>query len=397
MKYIGNVDFDHGTPAKAAVLLINLGTPRAPETREVRLFLRELLSDPRVVEIHRLVWWCILHLLVLNFRPRKSARAYRKVWSDDGSPLLVKTVAIQKALSASLTKRGLDWLEVEIAMCYGEPAIGDVLHRLHAENVQKILVLPLYPQYSATTTGAAFDAVSRVLGTFRFLPELHFVNSYHDNPDYIKACAEAISASRRDSSASDLLLFSFHGLPRRNLLLGDPYYCHCHASARLIAKQLDLSDEQWRISFQSRFGRAEWLQPYTEELLKTLPAEGYKNIEVFCPGFAVDCLETLEEIDIRAYETFIASGGDTFHYIPALNDSPGHVRVFTNLIISLTDGWQQWQRRSKEADERKRLADSRKRTLSPGSSYSMNGSRHAGTDGTKYQHRPGQDPARPAS
>ncbi len=350
MKYISNTEFAHGTPVKAAVLLINLGTPKAPEVREVRAFLREFLSDPRVVEINRFVWWCILHLLILNFRPRKSARAYRKVWGD-GSPLLMGTMAVQKALSASLKSHGLGWLRVEIAMCYGEPSIGDVLRRLHAENVQKILVLPLYPQYSAATTGAAFDAVSRVLGTFRFLPELHFVNSYHDKPDYIRACAEVISAAGTDFRASDLLLFSFHGLPRRNLSLGDPYYCHCHASARLIARQLGLSDGQWRVGFQSRFGKAEWLQPYTEELLKTLPAEGYKKIAVFCPGFAVDCLETLEEIELRAYETFIASGGNTFHYIPALNDSTGQVRMLTNLIISLTGEWQQGHQRSQEAGE----------------------------------------------
>ncbi len=313
------------------MLLINLGTPRAPTTAAVRSYLREFLSDPRVVEIPRLIWLPILYGLVLSLRPRRTARAYRKIWLAEGSPLLVYTRRQQRALSAALDKRG-PAATVEAAMCYGQPSIASVLEQLHKSGVTRLIVLPVYPQYSATTTAAAFDAIARALKKQRRLPEIRLINDYHDDNAYIKACAAHVLNSRREHGGGEKLLLSFHGLPKKNVLRGDPYESQCRKTAALIARELDLRWDAWLPCFQSRFGRAEWLKPYTDETLRALARQGVKSVDVFCPGFAADCLETLEEIDMQNRNFFLAAGGRRFHYIPALNDGKEHIECLARIV-----------------------------------------------------------------
>ena len=338
MSYLANKDYQHGTNPSTGILLVNLGTPEAPTTAAVRRYLAEFLSDPRVVEIPRPLWWLILHLFVLPLRPRKSAAAYAKIWLPEGSPLLVYSNHLSLEVSQKLQNKHQGTV-VKLAMRYGKPAIKEVLNEMREESVQRLLILPMFPQYSATTTASVFDEVARILSTWRWQPELRYINHYHKHSLYTSACAEQIRSFRSQHGCGDLLLFSFHGLPKRNLLEGDPYHCQCHATARLIAQTLSLNEHEYKLCFQSRFGRAEWLQPYTEPTLCELAKQGVKTIDAFCPGFSVDCLETLEEIAIRGREVFIEAGGLELRYIPALNDSQLHVESITNLISRNIENW----------------------------------------------------------
>jgi ferrochelatase len=307
----------------------------------VRRYLAEFLGDPRIVEMPRWLWWPILHGVILRIRPRRSAKSYKKIWTTEGSPLLLHSAKLATAMQQSLDPSG-DRAVVELAMRYGSPSISDALDRLHERNVQRLLVLPLYPQYSATTTASVFDAVSGALRKRRWIPELRVINSYHDFDPWVGALSAHIREYRR--SDSQFLVFSFHGIPRRYLDAGDPYFCQCHKSARLVAKHLGLTGGQWQVAFQSRFGREEYLRPYLDHTLTGLPGHDIRRIDVVSPGFAVDCLETLEEVDMENRERFLAAGGEHFNYIPALNAIPGHVAALAALVHEHTRGWPELER-----------------------------------------------------
>lgn len=338
-KYIGKSDYKHDNRPCLGILLTNLGTPDAPTTKAVRKYLAEFLSDPRVIEVPKPLWWLILRLFILPFRPGKSAHAYKKIWTNDGSPLLSLAMKQAQAIQNELAIRVPGPLKTELAMRYGNPSIKSGLEKLRDEGAERILIFPLYPQYSATTTASTFDAVVDVLKTWRWLPELRMVNRYHDNENYIHALAESIKTHWQQLGQAEKLLFSFHGLPQHYFTAGDPYHCECLKTARLVADKLQLDNNQWMVTFQSRFGPREWLQPYTDETLKKLAKDGVQSVNVICPGFSADCLETLEEINIQYRALFIASGGDQFTYIPALNDQPRHIEALTNIIIEQCQGW----------------------------------------------------------
>ena len=339
MKYIGTKNFDHEQQPRVGILVTNLGTPQAPEKKALRAYLKEFLSDPRVVEIPRLLWWFILHGVILNIRPARSAASYRTVWTEQGSPLLVHTRDQAEALRASLSAQYGDQVIVDFAMRYGGPSIADVVQGMLTQGVRKLVVLPLYPQYSGSTTGSTFDALAGDFTRRRWLPELRFVTHYHDHPAYIAALADSIRAYRAEHGSADKLMFSFHGVPQRYLDEGDPYHCECLKTARLVAEELGLEKPDYLATFQSRFGREPWLQPYTDETLKGLPAQGVKSIQVVCPGFAADCLETLEEIAVENRDYFLAAGGDRFDYIPCLNSSPAHIASLQQIITEQLSGW----------------------------------------------------------
>jgi protoporphyrin/coproporphyrin ferrochelatase len=339
MKFQGRADFTHGAPPLAAVVLVNLGTPDDPNTGAVRRFLAEFLADPRVIEIPRLLWRLILHGVILRLRPRRSAHAYQQIWQERGSPLYFHTEDLVKATQAELRQAGQARVEVHMAMRYGRPGMRMVLDQLMRRNLRRLLVLPLYPQYSGTTTGSVFDALADTLKTWRWVPELGFISDYYNRPGYTQLLAESVRQYRQQHGAADHLLFSFHGIPERYLLAGDPYYCQCLATARGCAEHLGLSTEQWSVSFQSRVGRERWLTPYTDHELARLPGIGVKALDVICPAFAVDCLETLEEIAIGGKAMFLKAGGEQFRYIPALNATDEHARWLADLIRQSIAHW----------------------------------------------------------
>ena len=339
VRYTGTPDFRHDTSARTGILLTNLGTPDAPTPAALRRYLGEFLRDPRVVEVPRPLWWLILHGFILRFRPARSAHAYGRIWTEQGSPLLViarkQAAAVEAALRATELKDGV----VRLAMRYGTPSIRDVMREMRAANVQRLLVLPLYPQYAAATTASTLDAVCQELGHWRHVPELRFINHYHDDDRYIRALADSVRAHQQQHGRPDRLVMSFHGIPKHYFLAGDPYFCHCQKTARLVAEQLELQGDQWNVAFQSRFGRREWLKPYTDHLLQDLAREGTGHVQVICPGFSADCLETLEEIEILNKEIFLTAGGRTFSYIPALNDRPAHIEALVEIIRRHCGGW----------------------------------------------------------
>ena len=338
MSFRAEPAFEHGKPERTAVLLCNLGTPDAPTAPAVRRYLAEFLSDHRVVEIPRLVWLAILHGVILRTRPAKSAKKYASIWTPEGSPLRVWTDKQTALLGGYLGERGHPMI-VRSAMRYGSPSIPRVLDELRAAGATRILILPLYPQYSGTTTASVHDAVYRWAAQVRALPELRFVNRYHDDPGYIKALAKRITDFWTDRGRPDKLVLSFHGVPQRTCALGDPYQSECLKTARLLTEQLRVDAASVVVSFQSRLGRAEWLQPYTEPTLVALAKQGVKRVDVACPGFTSDCLETLEEISLEARAAFMHAGGQEFNYLPCLNDQHEWIAALAALAIQHTQGW----------------------------------------------------------
>lgn len=335
----GEADFRHDAAPCTGVLLVNLGTPDEPTTASVRNYLAEFLWDPRVVEMARPLWWLALHGIILRLRPGKVARAYQSIWTDEGSPLLSISKHLTSALQQQFSHADGERIEVELAMRYGRPSIEKALNALRVKGMRRLLVVPLYPQYSSTTTATVFDEVARVLRQWRRVPGLRFVQNYHDRPAYISALANSVREHWQQQEQAGRLMMSFHGIPERYCRAGDPYYCECVKTARLLADELELKDEQWKLTFQSRFGREPWLQPYTDHTLKEWAAQGTRRVDVVCPGFSADCLETLEEISEQNRELFLAAGGEVFHYIPALNDRPDHVAALVELIESQLQGW----------------------------------------------------------
>ncbi|MGV7207854.1 ferrochelatase [Oxalobacteraceae bacterium A2-2] len=346
----------HGSASRSAIVLVNLGTPDAPTRSAVRRYLKQFLSDPRVVEIPRAIWWCILHLIILPFRSGQSAKKYASIWTEDGSPLRINTAAQAQGLRAVLGQRGHDDLTVAMAMRYGSPALPDVLAKLKADGHQRILVLPAYPQYSGTTTGSIYDAVFQHYGSVRNIPELRLVRNYHDHEAYIDALRQSVLAYWEQHGRGEKLLLSFHGVPKRTLLLGDPYHCECLKTARLLAASLKLRPDQCLVTFQSRFGKAEWLQPYTAPTVAQLARDGVKNLDILCPGFTSDCLETLEEIAMEVRHEFLSNGGKQFHYIPCLNDNPAWIRGLGEIAEQHLIGWPT-QLGPAEREARRRDAD----------------------------------------
>ena len=320
--------FHQGQPAKTGVLLINLGTPDAPDAPALRRYLAEFLSDPRVIEIPMLVWKLILHGIILRVRPKKSAAKYKSIWTSEGSPLL----AISKKQTAAIQQKLGDHINVKLGMRYGNPSIKKALQEFQAEGTRKIVVLPLYPQYAAATTASSFDAVSKELQHWRFVPELIFINNYCDNADYISALANSIQEDFNRHGKPEKLLLSYHGMPKRNLELGDPYFCFCQKTTRLVAEKLGLRADDYITTFQSRFGYAEWLQPYTDATLRELAKGNLKNVAIISPAFSADCLETLEELAMENREVFMQAGGKNYRYIPALNTREDHIRALVNIL-----------------------------------------------------------------
>jgi len=334
------ISFNHAAPFKTGILLVNLGTPEAPTTSAVRRYLDEFLSDPRVIDKPRWLWWLILHGIILRIRPYKSAHAYQQIWTEQGSPLLTISQQQTKKLQNFFNSKQAQ-ISVALGMRYGSPSIKQALDSLKQDNVDKIIILPLYPQYSATTTASIFDAVAKAFKNWRFLPTIEFVNHYHDKPQYIKALADLIRTTWQQQAQPEKLLLSFHGLPKSYLAAGDPYICECQKTARLLADELELNAEQWTISFQSRMGVEEWLTPYTDKTLLQWAQQGIKNVHIVCPGFSADCLETLEEINMQNRKVFIDAGGEYYHYIPALNDSDEHIEMMASLVEPQINLWQQ--------------------------------------------------------
>jgi ferrochelatase len=339
MQYIGSPGYDHGQPARIGVLITNLGTPTAPEKHALRVYLKQFLSDPRIVEIPRALWWLILNGIILNLRPARSAKAYASVWTEEGSPLMVHTRGQAAGLAEVLRARYGARVVVDFAMRYGQPSIESRLQAMADAGVRQLLVLPLYPQYSGATTGSTFDALAADFCRRRWLPELRFLPQYHDHPGYIAAIAQSIRRHREQHGTADKLVFSYHGEPRRYLDQGDPYHCQCHKTTRLVAESLGLPEGSYLSTFQSRFGKAEWLKPYTDETMKTLPGEGVRSVQVICPGFSADCLETIEEIDEENREYFLEAGGERFDYIPCLNAEPEHIAFLAALAEEQLQGW----------------------------------------------------------
>ncbi len=358
--------YEHGLSEALGILLVNLGTPDAPTAAAVRRYLAEFLWDPRIVDIPRPLWWFALHGIILRTRPARSARAYSKIWTDDGSPLMLHSRDIATGLRNSLSSRLSGNVHVALGMSYGKPALQSALDELSLAGARRLVVLPLYPQYSSTTTASVFAAVTTLLGKRRWVPELRFVNHYHDAPGYIAALTSSIRDYWDRNGRGEKLLFSFHGLPKQTLLDGDPYHCQCRKTARLVARSLELGEDDWMTSFQSRVGRGEWLRPYTDETIAELGRNKMERLDVVCPGFAADCLETLEEIAMQNAELFSGSGGDALHYIPALNARDDHIAFLSRLVEKHVSGWPEsstdWSA-SEDARERDR---SRERALAMG-------------------------------
>ena len=353
MKYVGQSDYQHSTTPKIGVLLTNLGTPEAPTAKALRPYLKQFLWDPRVVEVPRPIWWLILNGIILNTRPKRSAEAYRAVWNERGSPLLAHLEDQVAGVAERLTSAHGDHFVVRGAMRYGTPAIGTVLNDMFEAGIQKLVVLPLYPQYGGPTTGSTFDEISDDLTRRRWLPAFRFISAYHDDSRYIEAMAESIRTHWAEHGRAQKLVLSYHGMPKRYLTEGDPYHCQCHKTSRLIGEALDLTEDDMMTTFQSRFGREEWLQPYTDETLETLPRQGVTEVQVVCPGFSADCLETIEEIGMENRDTFMDAGGTRYEYIPCLNAGAGHLDALTALI---TDELQGWLDPSHDTDTTARLA-----------------------------------------
>jgi ferrochelatase len=343
--FLAEPTFEHGRPTKIGVLLVNLGTPDAATPAAVGRYLAEFLSDRRVVEIPHVLWAPILHGIVLRTRPSRSAKKYAMIWSPEGSPLLAHSLKQRTLLMGYLGQRmkdaGLpsDFAQVELGMRYGNPSIAQAMGKLRAAGCERLLVVPLFPQYSASATGSALDAVLDVVQRMRRVPGLRTIESFHDDSGYVKALARNVNDYWMKNGRGERLVMSFHGVPRRTLALGDPYHCHCQKTARLLATELGLGSESCAVAFQSRFGRAEWLKPYTQETLVSFAKKGVGRVDVVCPGFVSDCLETLEEIGIEGKAAFLKAGGRELHAIPCLNEHPSWIAALTELAFRQLQGW----------------------------------------------------------
>lgn len=365
-KVKGDKTFFHGKAPITGVLLTNLGTPAEPTPTAVRKFLKQFLSDGRVIEIPKIIWWVILNAFILRKRPQESAKNYQKVWMEEGSPLMYYSEQQQKLLQKEMQVRFKGPVHIELAMRYGDPSIESGLDALQEKGTRRILILPLYPQYSATTTATTFDSVYKHYLGKRWIPELRFIAQYHDDLSYINSVSKSIESHWQEKGKSEVLFMSFHGLPRRNLELGDPYFCHCHKTGRLIAEKLGLTDQQWRLTFQSRFGKAEWVKPYTDKTLMALPKDGIKTVDVVCPGFPSDCVETLEEMNIENRDYFMQAGGESYNLIPCMNDHPDHIQALADLIQLHTQGWAETDLNWRASESEKQSAISKKQAIEKG-------------------------------
>ena len=354
----------HGSIARTGVLLVNLGTPEAPTSQALRPYLKQFLSDRRVVEIPRALWWPILNLIILRTRPRKSAAKYAKIWTAEGSPLKIHTERQARLLRGYLGEQTRSPLEVEWAMRYGHPSVGEKLRALRERDCDRVLVIPLYPQYAASVTASTYDAVGTALSRMRNVPALRLVKHFHDHPGYIRALAQSVRDYWMANGRGNRMVMSFHGVPRFTLDRGDPYHCECQKTARLLAEALALKPDQYAVAFQSRFGRAEWLKPYTVHMMAQLGKDKVRRVDVMCPGFVSDCLETLEEIAIENKATFQRAGGGEFHYIPCLNERDDWIRALTEIALGNLQGWvsHAWD----ESSASKAAEASRQRALARG-------------------------------
>lgn len=332
-RYVNSPEHRAAHPLCVGVLLVNTGTPDAPTPRAVRRFLAEMLSDPRLVELPRALWLPILHGVILRVRPKRSAHAYQKIWTPEGSPQLVFMRRLADKLRVSLDRNAVGLAGVEIGMCYGQPSIPAALSALRDAGARRVVVLPLFPQYAGVTTASAFDRVTAELSRWRCVPELRFINEYHAAPGYIAALQSGVREHWKRNGRGSHLLMTFHSMPVRCFHNGDPYHSQCQATAALLAQSLGLTEREWSVGFQSRFGFEQWLQPYTDQLVRRHAAASTRRLDAVCPGFAVDCLESLEEIALRARDTFKAHGGESLSYVPALNDGAEHVNFLTRLIM----------------------------------------------------------------
>jgi ferrochelatase len=338
MRFIKEPEHRHGEPPGTAILFVNLGTPAAPTAAALRPYLKEFLWDPRVVEIPRALWWLILHGIILPFRSRSSAKKYAAIWTDEGSPLKVHTERQATLLRGYLGQRG-HRVQVAYAMRYGSPSVAQALQEFKAAGCGRVLVVPAYPQYSGTTTASIWDAVFDYCKGTRNAPELRLLKHYHDHAAYLSALEKSVLTHWNLHGRGEKLVVSFHGVPKRTLLLGDPYYCECQKTARLLAARLGLAQDQYLVTFQSRFGKAEWLQPYTAPSLVALARQGVRRVDVMCPGFTSDCLETLEEINMEVRQDFLTAGGKEFHYLPCLNESPDWINALADIVEGQLGGW----------------------------------------------------------
>ncbi len=372
MKYIGEPDYQHGSESKLGILLVNLGTPDDTSVPSVRRYLKQFLSDPRVVEVARPLWWLILNGIILRIRPSRTAEAYETVWDDEtGSPLLKFGIKQTAAIQQMAPDYFKDTPHVQLAMRYGNPSVASALDELRKANVRRLLVLPLYPQYSGSTVASVFDEVTDQLKKARWIPEMRFINQYFDDPHYIEALAESVKESWQANGQAQRLVMSFHGIPQRYRASGDPYFCQCQATARLLAENLSLTSDQYQVVFQSRFGREPWLQPYCDKTLEVLPSQGIKSVDLICPGFSADCLETIEEINVENREIFMEGGGEKFHYIEALNDRETHIHSLCALLQRHAMGWPESlddiaTRQPPAINDATELAKSRERALALG-------------------------------
>lgn len=366
MSYLPEPSYRHGTPSRVGILLLNLGTPDEPTPKALRRYLKQFLSDPRVVEIPRALWWIILNLVILNIRPGKSAAKYAQIWTKDGSPLLVHAQRQAKMLQGYLGSQISQQVRVEVGMSYGNPSVESAITKLREQGCDRMLAFPLYPQYAASSTGSALDAVFRVMLRTRNMPELRTIRQYHDHPAYIAALEESVRKHWMAHGKPDKLIMSFHGVPRYTLDKGDPYHCACHKTGRLLAEALGLDTRQYLVCFQSRFGSAEWLKPYLAQTLAELGKLKTNRVDVICPGFSGDCLETLEEIAMEGKAIFLGAGGGEYHYIPALNERDVWIHALVQIVQEHTRDWL-----APEWDEKGALAaaqQSRQRALAMGSS-----------------------------
>lgn len=359
--------YDHGTRPAVGILVANLGTPEAPTAKALRPYLRQFLGDPRVIEYSRPLWWLILNGPILTFRPKKSAELYANVWTEEGSPLKIYSERITQGIEENLRRELGTPVHCVLGMSYGEPSMKTALSELRSKGCDRVLLLPLFPHYSATNTAAAFDAMMRELMTWRRVPELRTIHQYHDDPGYIEALAATVREHWDEHGEPDLLITSYHGIPKRYFLNGDPYHCQCHKTTRLLREKLGVDEDKILVTFQSLFGKEEWLKPYTEEVLHSLPGAGVRRVDVMCPGFSADCLETIDEIDREYREVFEEAGGEEYRYIPCLNDRPDHIEALTALARQHLQGWTEPKESfdeaayHQEAERSHELAEARRR------------------------------------